>query len=72
MKVLQYNDWKQRICFDNIMYKEVKRFSLSLNTMEREIMEVQIDFYRKNFSVLQVMSHLKKLKKLYIKKVKVL
>ena len=63
MKVLSYSDWKQRICFDNIMYKEVKRFSLSLNTMEREIMEVQIDFYRKHFSVLQVMKHFKSLKK---------
>jgi len=63
LKVLPYKDWKQKICFDNIMYKEVKRFSLSLNTLEREIMEVQIDFYRKNFSILQVMNHFKKLKK---------
>ena len=64
MKVLPYKDWKQRICFDNVMYKDVKRYSLLLNTMEREIMEEQISFYRHNFSLLQVMNYLKQLKKI--------
>lgn len=57
MKLLQYSDWKQRIAFDNIVYKDVKRYSLALNTREREIMEIQIDFYRSHFSILQVMKH---------------
>ena len=62
MKILTYPDWKQRIAFDNIVYKDTKRYSLQLNTMERKIMESQIEFYRKHFSLLQVMNHFKLLK----------
>ncbi len=60
--ILEYSDWKQKIAFDNILYKEVKRFSLRLNTAERGIMDEQINFYRHNFSLLQVMNHFSKLK----------
>ena len=61
MRILPYSDWKQRIAFDNIIYKEVKKYSLHLNTYERELMEYQIDFYRNHFSLLQVMENFKKL-----------
>ena len=62
MALLLYPDWKRRLPFDNIVYKEVKRYSLKLNTYERELMDVQIEFYRNNFSLLQVMNHFKLLK----------
>ena len=61
-KILTYADWKRQIAFDNVVYKDVKRYSLSLSQLEREIMNEQIDFYRKNFSLLQVMKHFKKLR----------
>lgn len=74
MRILAYSDWKQKIAFDNDIYKEVKRYSLHLNTYERELMEYQIEFYRKYFSLLQVMDIFKKLgndndKQTFIKKV---
>ena len=62
MKKLTYKDWKKQIAFDNIVYKEVKRYSLTLSSPERVIMDEQINFYRKHFSLLQVMTHFKKLK----------
>lgn len=62
MKILTYSDWKKRIAFDNVIYKDVKRYSLQLNSYERALMNKQIDFYRNNFSLLQVMEHFKKLK----------
>ena len=62
MKILQYDDWKQKIAFDNFIYKTVKRHSRQLNTFEREIMSAQIDFYRNHFSLLQIMNHFKTLK----------
>lgn len=62
MKILETNDWKYRIAFDNITYKNVKRYSLMLNSYEREIMDEQINFFRKHFSIGQVMEHFKKLK----------
>ena len=61
-KILTYADWKKQIAFDNVIYKDVKRYSLSLTPLERKLMNEQIDFYRKNFSLLQVMKHFKKLK----------
>ena len=74
MRILTYSDWKQKIAFDNDVYKDVKRYSLHLNTYERELMEYQIEFYRKYFSLLQVMDIFKKLngdneKQSFIKKV---
>ena len=62
MKILETKDWKNKIAFDNVTYKNVKRYSLMLNTYEREIMEKQIEFYRKHFSLQQVMTHFRKLK----------
>ncbi len=62
MKLLNYSDWKRRLPFDNIVYKDVKRYSLRLNTYERELMDIEINYYRTKFSLLQVMQHFKKLK----------
>lgn len=62
MKLLHYKDWKRKLPFDNIVYKDVKKYSLRLNTYERELMEIQINYYRNNFSLLQVMNHFKTLK----------
>ena len=62
MKILQYDDWKEKIAFDNFIYKSVRRHSLQLNTFEREIVDVQIDYYRTHFSLLQIMNHFKTLK----------
>lgn len=62
MRILPYSDWKQKIAFDSIIYKEVKKYSLHLNTYERKLMEYQIDFYRTHFSLLQVMDIFKKIK----------
>lgn len=62
MKILETKDWKNKIAFDNVTYKNVKRYSLMLNTFEREIMDKEINFYRKHFSLLQVMTHFRKLK----------
>lgn len=62
MRLLQYADWKQRIAFDDIIYKAVKKHSLRLNTYERQVMDIQIDFYRNHFSILQLMKFFKTLK----------
>ena len=62
MKLLSYKDWKRKLPFDNIIYKDVKRYSLRLNTYERELMDIQIEYYRNHFSLLQVMNHFKTLK----------
>jgi len=62
MKILTYADWKKRIVFDNVIYKDTKRYCLQLNTLERHIMEKEIEFYRNHFSLLQIMEHFKRLK----------
>ena len=62
MRLLSYGNWKQRLPFDNIIYKDVKRYSLRLNSFEREIMDKQINFYRSHFSLIQVMNHFRTLK----------
>lgn len=62
MKLLPYANWKQKLPFDNIVYKDTKRYSLRLNSYEREIMDVEINFYRNHFSLLQAMKHFKILK----------
>ena len=62
MRLLSYANWKQKLPFDNIIYKEVKRYSLRLNSYERAIMDEEINFYREHFSLLQVMKHFKLLK----------
>ena len=62
MKILECSDWKKRIAFDNVTYKNVKRYSLMLNSYEREIMEKEIAFFRKHFSLMQVINHFGTLK----------
>ncbi|MBE5736340.1 MAG: hypothetical protein E7356_03165 [Clostridiales bacterium] len=62
MKTLTYANWKQKLPFDNIVYKDVKRHSLKLNSYERAIMDTEIEFYRNRFSLLQVMNQFKVLK----------
>ena len=62
MRLLSYANWKQRLPFDNIVYKDTKRYSLRLNSYEREIMDMEINFYREHFSLLQAMKHFKSLK----------
>lgn len=62
MKLLPYADWKKKIAFDNIIYKDTKRYSLRLNSYERNIMDEQINYYRTNFSLLQVMHKFRLLK----------
>ncbi|MBQ7351520.1 MAG: hypothetical protein IJW59_01445 [Clostridia bacterium] len=59
MRLLRYENWKQKIPFDNTTYKEVKRYSLRLNSYERELMDIQINYYRKYFSLKQVMDSFK-------------
>lgn len=59
MKILKYENWKKQIVFDNIIYKEVKRFSLNLNSFERNIMDSEINFYRTHFSIKQIMDSYK-------------
>ena len=62
MRLLSYPNWKQKLPFDNIVYKDVKRYSLRLNSYERALMDVQINFYRQHFSLLQAMNHFKVLR----------
>ena len=47
--------WKQKICFDNNAYKEIKRYSFGLDEDSKTLLDKEIDFYRHNFSLLQVM-----------------
>lgn len=62
MVLLEYHNWKKRLPFDNVVYKDVKRYTLRLNTMERDLMNLEIDFYRSRFSLEQVMRSFKTLK----------
>ena len=68
MRTIFFNDWKYEIAFDDMLYREVRKYSLKLNTLEREIMDEEIAFYRKHFSFEQV---LKALRKIYIDEEKV-
>ena len=63
MRTIFFNDWKYEIAFDDMLYREVRKYSLKLNTLEREIMDEEIAFYRKHFSFEQV---IKALKKIYV------
>ncbi|MBO7219426.1 MAG: hypothetical protein J6V40_05590 [Clostridia bacterium] len=63
MRTIFFNDWKYEIAFDDMLYREVRKYSLKLNTLEREIMDEEIAFFRKHFSFEQV---LKALRKIYI------
>ena len=68
------HDWKYEIAFDDALYKDVKRYSLKLNAMERLIMEEEIFFYRTHFSFQHVLDVLDRTrdaqdKQAFIKKV---
>lgn len=56
MVLLEYDDWKKRLPFDNVLYKDIKRYSLRLNSIERDIMKEEVDFYRSRFSLEQIMT----------------
>lgn len=62
MIVLEIDDWKKKLPFDNVTYKSVKRYALRLNSIERDLMNVEIDFYRTYFSLEQVMTAFKSLR----------
>ncbi len=62
MIVLDIDDWKKKLPFDNVTYKNVKRYALRLNSIERALMNEEIDFYRSHFSLEQVMEAFKSLK----------
>lgn len=47
--------WKNKIAFDNNAYKEIKRYSFNLDDDSKKILDKEIEFYRHNFSILQVM-----------------
>ncbi|MBQ9791381.1 MAG: hypothetical protein IJW28_02230 [Clostridia bacterium] len=63
MRTIFNYDWKYDIAFDDMLYREVRKYSLKLNTLEREIMDEEIAFYRKHFSFEQV---IKALRKIYV------
>ena len=48
--VLDGRDWKYKIAFDNDTYKDIVRHTFSYEPEERNILNVQIDFYRTHFS----------------------
>lgn len=47
--------WKYEIAFDNSVYKEVKRYGFNLDEESKKILDKEIDFYRHNYSIMQVM-----------------
>lgn len=47
--------WKYQIAFNNNVYKEIKRYSFNLDDESKNLLSKEIDFYRHNFSLLQVM-----------------
>jgi len=53
--VLDGRDWKYKIAFDNDTYKDIVRHTFSYEPKERDILNVQIDFYRKHFTFQQLL-----------------
>lgn len=47
--------WKYKVAFDNNVYKEIKRYGFHLDEDSKKILDKEIEFYRHNFSILQVM-----------------
>lgn len=54
MKIFDGRDWKYKIAFDNDTYKEVMHHAFSYEAREREILDYQIEFYRKHFTFQQL------------------
>lgn len=59
MNILDGRDWKYKIAFDNDTYKEVKHHSFSYEPKERDILDCQINFYRKHFTFHQLIKSFK-------------
>ena len=57
MKTL--TNWKYEIAFNNDKYIDVKNYTLYLNHKEKQVMDMQIDFYRKSFSFDQLINKLR-------------
>ena len=56
MNILDGRDWKYKIAFDNGTYKEVMHHSFSYEPKERKILNTQINFYRKHFTMQQIIN----------------
>ena len=54
MEILDGRDWKYKIAFDNGTYKEVMHHSFLYSPKERNILNFQIQFYRKHFTFEQI------------------
>lgn len=62
LRGIQYNysmiyeeKWKYEIPFNNNVYREIKRYSFNLDEDSKNLLDKEIDFYRHNFSLLQIM-----------------
>lgn len=61
-KVLDGRNWKYVIAFDNAVYKEVMHHAFCYTPKERQILDYQINFYRKHFTFQQLLKSFKLLK----------
>lgn len=62
MDINTVRDWKFNIAFDNSAYKEIVHHSFLYDTKERDILDFQIEFYRKNFTFEQLLKSFRILK----------
>lgn len=53
--IYEEKKWKYKVAFDNKIYKEIKRYGFHLDEDSKKILDKEIEFYRHNFSILQVM-----------------
>jgi len=59
MSVLYIKDWRYKIAFDKSCLNDVKQFANNLTSKERSIINSEINFFNKYFSLEQVIDHLK-------------
>ncbi len=57
MKILT-DDWRFKVVFDPLLMKDLASFSFSLSPKEQPIFNKQVDFFKNNFSLDQVIDHL--------------
>ena len=62
MDIFTNRNWKFNIAFDNNAYKEIMHHSFLYEPKERDILNYQIDFYRKNFTFEQLIRSFRVLK----------
>ena len=55
MEIFDGRDWKYKIAFDNGTYKDIVHHSFSYEPKERQILNAQIEFYRKHFTFEQLL-----------------